>query len=1112
MQIKKYLLMQFVVIFSFILAFTSPESLNAFQINGKDLANNAQETYLLSETQDTFYKVNIEKEISLDLKKATMAEALKAVSQKTGFKLTYRGIFGSDKKITIKNKNISVGKALSLILEGTNFDYKVSQEGYLLIHEVVKSNIDVFFQNVSGTVSDAGTGETLPGVNVVLKGTSTGTSTDSEGQYELDVPSLQDTLVFSFIGYQTQEVPINGRSQIDVELQSQAVTGEDVVVVGYGTQQRRDVTGSISSVTGQDISIQQVGNPVESLRGLATGVQIVQNSGQPGDDVNVLIRGPVSVLGSNDPLFVVDGFPIQGDLNTLNTNDIESIEVLKDASATSIYGSRASNGVVLVQTKRGNEGRTQVIYESFIGIQNTQKELDLLNATELAQLANLRARNDGMEPFFTESEVESFGKGFDWQDAIFRTAAIQNHSLRISGGNEQTTYNISGTLFNQDGIIINSNFDRIQSRINLDHKINPNVEVKLNGIFSRERFDNILSNNAERGLGVLSGALIAPPMIRPKDDDGNFNNLRRFPFTPDIAENPVQTAEERKDRTKEFYNRIDASVIVNLTEHFSFRSSIGVEKEFTENDFFSPSTFLQSATGSASKSIGESSNFVTENFLTYSTEFKKDHELELMGGFNFERNLEDFLSASSTDFVTDELQNFSLQSGNTPGTPVTDKQEFKIASFLSRINYSFRDKYLIAASTRVDGSSRFGNNDIWGAFPSGAIAWILSEEKFWSDIGAINFFKIRASAGETGNTGIDPFQSLLLLESSKVVFDSETNSSFAPTIIRSNPDLKWETTRTINFGFDMGLFNNRLDFNLELFGAKTSDLLINVRLPTSSGFTIIPGNFGKVRNRGIETSLNSNVIRSSDLMWDVGVNVSFVRNKALELPTGDIFADDIGNILPAMNFVREGEAIGSFFGFVEDGLTEDGQIKFKDFDGDGNPDRNIIGDPNPNFTFGINSSTSYRNFNLSVRIDGSVGNDILNTNLATVADAFAFGSNQIKEVLGNFWTEENPNPNAKFPKVSSNTRFEASDRFIEKGSFLTIRNVRLTYTLGDRVADFLPFRSTQFYINGQNLATFTGYSFFSPEVNTRGSGIERGIDFMGFPDARTITFGARINY
>jgi TonB-linked SusC/RagA family outer membrane protein len=1055
---------------------------------------------------------------SLSEKNAVLDVVLKKIKQQSGYLFLYDSeLMQLARPVTVEVKNASLEEVLQKCLAGQPFTYELVNKTIVIKLKEAgtqKADIPVIrIDTVGGTVINA-SGVAIQGVSVGVKGTTKGTITDERGRFRLPEVPEDAILVFRMIGFEGREEHVTPGKQLNVVLKAELSKLGEVVVVGYGTQKRSDLTGAVSSVRGEQLSGQAISNPVQALTGLAPGVQVLQNSGEPGSALSVRVRGGNSLIGGNEPMYVIDGFPINGTLDNINPNDILSIEVLKDASATAIYGSRGANGVVMVTTKKGKTGRTLVEYDTYFGLQQVTKKIDMLNAREFATIANVRAANDNEAPFFTDAEINALGKGTDWQNEIFRTSPIQNHSLSVFGGNDRTRFSLSGSYFDQKGVIRNSYYNQAQLRANLDHNINNNWKVSFNNIVSRTKNNFLFSNNTERGAGVLSGALIAPPTVPVYDANGNYSNVRKYSFSPDIAENPVAMALERKNVTTKSSLLTNVFIEGKVLPDLVFRSSVGVQYDNTRVDFYSPTIFQPSARGSASISYAESMNIVNENTLTYTKTVNNDHHFTLLAGLTSEKNTGQGVTASATGFLTNILENNSLQSGTSPGIPTSYINEYAILSGLGRVNYSYKGKYLLTASIRADGSSRFGKANRWGYFPSTALAWRVSEEDFWEGIKpVINDFKLRGSWGVTGNTAVSPYQSLSILSSVQTVFDENLYIGFAPGSIKPNPELKWETTTQLDMGVDISLFNSRLMLNFDYYSKRTNDLLSSVPVSSSTGYSTTIKNLGAVQNRGIEAAITAYILEEGAFKWDLGANLSMNRNKVISLSGGtDIFGEILGNTLPAMSLVREGYPIGVFYGYLEDGLDNNGAIKYKDLDKSGSInslDRTIIGDPNPDYIIGLNSHMSYKNFDLTVLVTSVQGVDVLNYNLSNVADGFSFGINQVKDILGNYWTADNPNPNAKYPKISKNTRYLGSDRFIEDGSYIRVKNIQLSYTLKK---DKLVSAGSQIYVAVQNPFTFTNYSFYSPEINTRGAGISRGIDQFGYPDARSFMLGLRVKF
>ncbi len=964
--------------------------------------------------------------------------------------------------------------------------------------------------SVSGKVTSADNDQPMVGVNILVQGTDQGTSTDTDGNYTITLDNPGATLVFSYIGYTTKKVLVDSQTTLNMTLEIDALGLDEVIAIGYGYVKKSDLTGSVGTIDKKLLNSQAVENPLMALTGTTSGVQVLQNSGEPGSGFGVRIRGSNSLLGGNSPLYVVDGFPISGNLDNLNANDISSVEVLKDASATAIYGSRGANGVVLVSTKKGANRKTTIEYSSYTGTQSETKRIDMLNAKEFATLANYRASVDGESPFFTQAEVSSFGEGTDWQDLIFRPGNIENHSLMFSGGNETTRFGISGNYFKHRGVILNSFSDRFQIKLDVDHDINDKWNISVQNILSRNKKNKVMADNNTRGSGIVDGALNAPPTLSPKDANGNWQDLRVYPFSPDVMENPVMLANEIKDETTKNSDLLNIAVEGEIADNLRLRSTLGIEYYDKRGDYYSSTKYNVSYVGNAEIMYEDFTNVLNENTLTY-TKLNDDYSMEVLGGITSQQTTTQDVWTSTTGYLVDVMENYRLQSGTAVRTPTSGYVDYSILSYLGRANFALKNKYLITTSFRMDGSSRFGANSKWGTFPSFAVAWRLSEEEFWPT-SLVNSFKLRGGWGNTGNTAVAPYQSLNTLATTTSVFDDQIYTGFAPGTTKPNPDLKWENTSQVNVGIDMGLFENRLSFVFDYYKKTTTDLLANVPLPTSSGFSSITSNIGTIENSGIEISSNYQYNKDGFSM-SLGGNISMNDNKVVELSQGqDLFGVTLGlPISIPISLVREGQPLGVFYAYKEDGINADGTIKYVDQNGDGAinaVDRVVIGDPNPDYIFGINSSMSYKNFGLSVVITGVQGNDVFNFNKSNVGDGFAFGINQMDEVKDNYWTSDNNNTNADYGKISQYTRYDASDRHVEDGSYVKIQNLELSYTFNDLVSS--PFDNLQVYLGGQNLLTWTNYSWYSPEVNTQGADISRGIDMSAYPMVRTMTFGIRI--
>ncbi|GAB3267207.1 TonB-dependent receptor [Larkinella harenae] len=971
-------------------------------------------------------------------------------------------------------------------------------------------------RDIAGKVTDE-KGEGLPGVSVVVKGTTRGTSTDGDGQFRLNVPDGAATLVFSFVGYLNQEVAVGNRTSLDVRLQVDTKSLEEVVVVGYGTVKKSDLTGSLAQVKSKELNAYPATNVLQALTGRAAGVQVLQNTGAPGAAVSVRIRGTNSIQGSNEPLYVVDGFPISGTNPTiLNNADIESMEILKDASATAIYGSRGANGVVIITTKQGRAGKTRVDFETSYSIQTLRKKLELMNAREYATFYNEQAANDNLKPYFTQDQINSFGEGFDWQDLVFQSAPMKNTSLNVSGGNDKTQFSVSGSSFDQDGIVKGSDYKRYSLRTNINHTISSKFSLNFAGTLSRLNTGRKDSGGGSRGNSMIAGGLSAPPTLTPYNDDGSYRVLATaYPFVATDMVNPLNFINEQDIRTKANVALLNAALLFKPIEDVTIKISGGIENRDDRDDRYTTRKFVNSQ-GSASITTNQAISLLSENTISYNKTFNQKHSVAAVAGFTYQDFTRTFLTGSGNGFLSDAFETSDLSAAITPGIPGSGYAKWALVSYLARVNYSYDNKYLATVSFRRDGSSKYSEGNKWGSFPSAALAWRASNEEFLKNHPFISDLKVRASWGLTGSQAIAPYATLNQLSSGKTIFGETFYNTFTPgTVLPGN--LKWETTEQKDFGVDLGLFRDRLVLTADYYVKNTRDLLNTVALPSSLGYNNTIQNVGEVQNRGLELGLDGRIL-TGEFKWNANANIAFNRNKVVKLYGGqDILGGQIGVVVinDATSILREGRPIGQFWGYAEDGYDERGKIKYKDIDGDGSitvRDKTYIGDPNPKFIYGFNSTMSYKNFELNLFVQGVQGNDIFNASAMGSTIDYGFGLNMPREVFLNHWSPTNPN--AKYPIISNNVNARASDRYVEDGSFLRLKNVLLSYTLPLQAWKISWVRSVQLYASGQNLLTFTNYSWWDPEVNSRGgeNSTAQGLDFYSYPVAKSITFGLRVGF
>ena len=1022
----------------------------------------------------------------------------------------------------------------------------------------------VMEQTISGQVTDGENGEPLPGVNVLAKGTTSGTVTDVSGNYRLSVNDDINTLVYSSIGYSTQEVQINGRSTINLALMPDVQALSEVVVVGYGTQQRRDVTGSVASIPAENIQDLPVSSFSEALSAQVAGVQVQQTTGSPGGGLNIRVRGTGSITAGNEPLYVIDGYPVSNNagiasrgapdqainpLSSLNPSDIESIEVLKDASAAAIYGSRGANGVVLITTKNGKVGKPQVQFNTYVGIQEVTKTVDMLDAYQFAEFSREAINNawvdrggspndpnevrpDGerlqVPPQFLNTDL--IEANTDFQEAIFTTAPIQNYQLSVSGGSENARYFISGGYFDQEGVVKNSGFERFSARANVDVDISEKVKIGLNLTPTYSIRDLASAEGHWASNGAINAALSIMPIFPLRTADGGYGSQIDFGYGMPTISSPYGIVNEFEGELRHL--RLLGNIFgeYEIIDGLIFRTSVGSDVNTYKTNTYSPTIIDRRGNPSvATFNTTQEVNWINENTLNYNRLIDENHNINALLGVTIQKEMWEVASMEATNFPNDIVPTLNAGQVTSGSSRI---EEWSLLSYLGRVNYAFKDKYLVTGTIRADGSSRFGEENRWGVFPSASLGWRLSEENFMQNIEPVSDLKIRTSYGITGNNFIDNYGAIGLLTSNNYVFGSGTGTlanGLAPNTF-SNPELGWETTRQLDIGMELGLFEDKLFFVADYFLSNTSDLLLNVPVPTTTGFNTALQNIGKVENKGWEFALTSRNFTGS-FKWTTNANISFIRNEVLALgPEGDPIrsGSGIGNT----HITVIGEPMGNFFGYIQEGVyldqqdldnspsfpnSEPGDVKYKDVDGDGQitpNDRTIIGNNLPDFYWGMTNTFSYKGFDLNVIIQGVQGNEILNLSSRFISNLEG-NQNQRIEVLERWRSPQEPG-NGIIPRANSRTtgnNNNVSTRWVEDGSFVRIRNITLGYNFSNDIFTNTFIQSARAYLGVQNAFTITDYKGYNPEVNLQGgAALSPGTDYGGYPLARTYTLGLNLNF
>lgn len=949
------------------------------------------------------------------------------------------------------------------------------------------NDVHYSYAQVSGTITDT-SGLPLIGVTVVEKGTNNGTISDAKGHYSLNVGSGA-TLVFSFVGYDTQEAVVAGRSVVNVTMTQSNINLDQVVVVGYGSQMKKDVTGAISSISAQDVADRPIVNAAQALQGQAAGVNVYAPSGKPGSSMAVSIRGNTSLNAVNDPLYVVDGVILRN-IDFLNPQDIDSFSILKDASSAAIYGASGANGVVIITTKKGLSGKGRINFNSYTGVSSLAKKVGVLNNAQYKALMT--------ELGYTDNSTTDT----DWQAETFGQGQERNMQLSISGGTAGNTYYASLGYQNAQGIVAPANYDRYSLRLNLDNDVRSWLHLSTNLNYVNSGYVDVADNAGVARGGTILSALTSPPTIGILNADGTYTS------NPNKGgwENPISAAFGPDQKSAEHRIIGNVTAQLGLTPEISFRSNVGTEVQSNRWDYFLDP--YKTDYGRSNKGLGRSSSFqrsvwLWENTLHYSKQME-EHAFKALVGTTMQSSLYQSSYLEARDYP-----NASVPTLNAAATRVslsTSKAEWSKRSYLGRVNYGFRDTYLLTANLRYDGSSRFAPENRYGLFPSVSGAWRISQEGFWKQNGTVSDLKLRLGWGKTGNDeGIGDYNYYSL-------FRPNGTGGFA-LVNLAKPELTWETTTQSNIGLDAVLWKNRLTFTMDLYNKTTNDLLVSVQAPPSSGFPAQVYNVGTIENKGIELGITSLVVDKA-VKWFVNANVTSNKNNVVSL--GDYTKSlTYGSIYERGDAIRvePGKPLGSFYGLVSLGVDPaTGNIKYQDTNNDGTinaSDRTFIGYAQPDYTFGLTNRVNWKNFELNVFIQGVQGNELFNASRVEL-ESMNDSKNQSTAVLDR-WTTAGQVTDIPKAIKGSTTNTQISSRFVEDGSYIRVKTVSLTYNFDRSMLNKFSVGSLSIYATAQNLFTLTNYSGFDPEVSQyQGNGPAMGVDYGTYPQSRSFIVGCNI--
>jgi len=1112
--------------------------------------------------------------LNLKFEKETLESVFSKIEANSEFSIFYKNeLIRNSKEVSGEYKNALIFEILDQVLQAENLTYSVKNKLIMIVPKS-DSNLENNGQqqkSVSGKVTDS-SGASLPGVSVVLKGTTTGVITDGDGKYSLARVPENATLQFSFVGMKTKEVAVGGKIAINVTLEDETIGLEEVVAVGYGTVRKGDLTGSVATVSASNLKERAVTSFGEALIGQVAGVQIQQISGAPGGEgLSVRVRGTGSITQSNEPLYVVDGYPMEGGaFRLLNPSDIESMQILKDASSTAIYGSRGASGVVIINTKKGKSGVPTLNFNMFAGVQQREKTIEMMNRDQYVDWfidgrnqAWLDAAiissdpnktphsiNDPMSrrklypsantqyliPDGTSGSLYNFldpasvaqMPDNNWQDLLFRNAKMEQYELSLSGGTEKTQYAFSSSYMQQDGITINTDYNRFNFKTNITSKITDQFQVGIN----MNAYYSTANEQANGKNGPIMIALNLPPIYPARNPDGTYGSMVRNPeiIAGDVA-NPVGIAEQITNVRKRNGWMGILFAEWEVMKDLKYKMSINGGVQQNDQKQYQPS-FVDLDSSKAPrpaqgmKDLSTDVDWVIEQTLTYNKTFAELHNLTVLAGYTSQRHSYDYVYGEARGFPNDNI--YTLNAG-TMYQLTSNESEYSMISYLSRINYAFDNKYLITATFRTDGSSRFGQNNKWGTFPSVSVGWRVNQENFMKKIQTINDLKIRGSYGIVGNNRIGNYSSIGLLSTGFYPVGDALQNTVNPSTM-SNENLGWEKTKQLNFGFDMGLFENRIHLEADFYDSQSLELLLNVPVPSITGYSNQMQNVGKVQNRGMEFQLSTrNLVK--EFKWSSDFNISFNKNEVLEVgPDGRPIFGSVPNANNSF-ITKPGYPIASFYGYVYQGVFQNqaeldkyphlssdkvGDGRYLDVNKDGKMDQNdkdIIGDNSPTFTAGFNNNFSYKNFTLGVQFTGVYGSQLFSF-FKRMVGIYHGDRNGMIEQLGRWQSADEPGDGIHFrpTRTPSGWQRDPSSAWVTDGSYLRLRNLSLAYDFDSNKIQSLRMKGLRLYLTGQNLFTLTKYPGYDPDTSSQGDGLSKGGDYLGYPVARSVIFGVNVTF